>query len=170
MHLQSAVCCIFDTWKERNANNIPNVQSRIDNALPTLFLGHFAENHGTHYIGLLPEDSSPESVSNIIRRAEQHSSRSSADMGAAAFMDMPSCSAAESAGPIDLGSKSRGPNQPQLPSFRKIVFGKQNQSFPSCIYANFLWIEYSVKRYAVFCFACRNFHTDRHYADERFIT
>lgn len=50
-----------------------------------------------------------------------------------------------------------GPRQPQLSSFPKTHFNKQNRSFSSFMYARFPFIEYSVSNDAVFCFACRNF-------------
>ena len=37
-------------------------------------------------------------------------------------------------------------------------------------YANYPWLEYSVQCDAVFCFACRHFHTDRRFVEEVFIT
>ena len=70
----------------------------------------------------------------------------------------------------DLGLKVLGPKQPQLSSFPKTLFGSQNRSFSTSQYTNYTWLEYSIKRDAVFCFACRNFYTDRRFVEELFIS
>ena len=63
-----------------------------------------------------------------------------------------------------------GPKQPHLSSFPKTVFGKQNRSFSSIYYTNYPWLEYSIQCDAVFCFACRHFHTYRRSVEELFVT
>ena len=61
-----------------------------------------------------------------------------------------------------------GPRQPQLSSFPKTKFNKQNRSFSSSMYARFPFIEYSVSNDSVFCFACRNFPDNSANVDSTF--
>ncbi|XP_025196652.1 uncharacterized protein LOC112595601 [Melanaphis sacchari] len=57
----------------------------------------------------------------------------------------------------DLGTLLTGPSRPVLESYPKTVFGKQNRGFNSVYYSSFNWLEYSIKRDAIYCFCCRNF-------------
>jgi len=42
-------------------------------------------------------------------------------------------------------------------------------SFSSAYFADFEWVEYSIKKNAVFCFACWNFASVSGYTEETFI-
>lgn len=58
----------------------------------------------------------------------------------------------------DLGEKEVGPKQTVLPRFPSKLFGNKSRSFSSYYYKH-TWVEYSVRKDAVFCFACRHFHS-----------
>jgi hypothetical protein len=160
----------------------PNMNSSYDDSLPTAFLGHFAEGQGTHYVGLLPDN--PETLTNLIQRYTSTNSSvpvhiptgSSISVAVPCYTSTnsspePDDAESGSGGPSlsDLGLKCVGPKQPQLASFPKTVFGKQNRAFSTTYYASYPWLEYSVERDAVFCFPCRHFHTDRLFVEELFI-
>jgi Domain of unknown function (DUF4371)/hAT family C-terminal dimerisation region/OTU-like cysteine protease len=194
-----AIACVYKvqfiviSTLGENATRIisPSMNSCHVPTLPTLILGHVAEGHGTHYVGLLPNTT--ETLTNIIQKYVLVTSPSSS----VPVPERPpsSCSmieinkfASDSADVAswimksghfdtdadqslnDLGIKGVGPKQPQLALFPKTLFGKQNRSFSTSYYANYPWLEYSVKCDAVFCFACRHFHTDRRFVEELFIS
>jgi hypothetical protein len=179
-----AISCVYkvqflvvSTLGEKAARLISaTVDSCHVDTLPTLILGHFAEGEGTHYIGLLPENTAV--LMNVI---EKYASTSSASISAHSCNSYtsPSHSASCAASqeqlnpnlpPGDLGQKSAVPKQPHLLAFPKTKFGKQNRSFSATYYSTFPWLEYSVERDAVFCFACRHFYTDRRFVEEHFIS
>ena len=56
--------------------------------------------------------------------------------------------------PLNLGTNS--PNQPII-NFPKKSYNGHLRSFQSDWYKKFSWLDYSVNRDSVFCFACRNF-------------
>ena len=60
---------------------------------------------------------------------------------------------------IDLGDKNNGPAQPNLNKYPISKFGNRERSFSKCWFKKFLFIEYSLQKDAVFCFACINFNT-----------
>jgi len=60
----------------------------------------------------------------------------------------------------DLGEKQASPKQPALCEFPSKHFGSVKRSFSTYYYKNHHWLEYSVRKDAVFCFACRHFPTD----------
>ncbi len=60
--------------------------------------------------------------------------------------------------PGDLGEKPSGPKQPVLPEFPTKIFGDRKRAF-STHYFKYPWVEYSIERDAVFCFACRHFQS-----------
>jgi len=155
----------------------PNVNSSYDEALPTLVLGHIAEGQGSHYVGLLPDN--PETVINIIhKRASFQLTGPSVHVLSpnipTSSQSEPQTSFSDMHRPLppvaDLGLKNDGPKQPHLTLFPKTMFGKQNRSFSINYYDNYPWVEYSVQHDAVFCFACRHFHTDRRFVEELFIS
>lgn len=164
-----------------NATRIisPTMNSCHVATLPTLLLGHVAEGHGTHYVGLLPETA--ETLANLIHKYS--SCRSSGPILGTAPCPIsvaPACcrpntepepsDSEHSLSVSDLGMKVMGPKQPKVASFPKTVFGKQNRSFSATYYENYPWLEYSIECDAVFCFACRHFHTERRFVEELFIT
>lgn len=57
----------------------------------------------------------------------------------------------------DLGKIDTGPFQPYLDVYPRTQFGKQNRSFSKTYYKEYAWVEYSLKKDAVYCFACRIF-------------
>ena len=62
--------------------------------------------------------------------------------------------------PNDLGDKHCCPKKPILPDFPSRLFGKTKRAFSTYYYNKYCWLEYSVLKDAVFCFACRHFQTD----------
>ncbi|XP_060855121.1 zinc finger MYM-type protein 1-like [Metopolophium dirhodum] len=69
----------------------------------------------------------------------------------------------------DLGDLVSGPNRPIQKEYPKSKFGSQNRAFSSSYYANFEWLEYSIKKNAVFCYACRMFANNFGYTEDTFI-
>ena len=59
----------------------------------------------------------------------------------------------------DLGLKDDGPTQPHLTSYPKTDLGSQKRSFNSTYFKSFPFLEYSIQRDAIYCFACRHFTT-----------
>lgn len=57
----------------------------------------------------------------------------------------------------DLGTVETGPERPQLKQYPFTSFGLQRRSFQQKWFNSFEWLEYSVKRNAAFCYACRLF-------------
>lgn len=159
----------------------PNVNSCHDYTLPTLFLGHIAEDEGTHYVALMPD--SAEIQANLIQKYASLSSaappgRTTTQTQSPEGLSVARMCCTTEQEPtvtgsalveLDLGLKFAGPKQPQLTSFPKTVFGKQNRAFSPIYYVTYPWLEYSIDYDAVFCFACRHFHTDRRFVDELFI-
>ena len=60
----------------------------------------------------------------------------------------------------DLGEKHGCPKQPALPQFPSKCFGSTKRSFSTYFYKNYPWLEYSVRKDSVYCFACRHFQTE----------
>lgn len=61
---------------------------------------------------------------------------------------------------IDISqSKFCSPCQPRLSCFPKTAYGKQHRSFQSSWYNKYIWLEYSEKRNAAYCFCCRWFRS-----------
>ncbi|CAI6369124.1 unnamed protein product [Macrosiphum euphorbiae] len=58
---------------------------------------------------------------------------------------------------IDIGDINTGPIRPNLQTYPKNVFGKQNRAFSSTLFDGFPWLEYSIQRDAVFFYPCRVF-------------
>lgn len=54
--------------------------------------------------------------------------------------------------------------------FPKTTFGQQNGAFSSNYYKQFQWIEYSIKKDAIFCYASRLFSNDFCHIEETFIS
>ena len=143
----------------------PTMHSCHIDSFPTLLLGHYAEDEGTHYVGLLPDGMN--TVTDIIQKFCPPSSFVHPCLGNVTHSD--AATTDQEISSSDLGHKAVGPKQPHLTSFPKTVFGQRNRSFSSTYYENYPWLEYSVDRDAVFCFACRHFHTDRRFVEELFI-
>ena len=57
----------------------------------------------------------------------------------------------------NLGDKDTGPKQLKLPQYPRDQFGIQKRAFQSNWFQSFTWLEYSLRRNAAFCFACRVF-------------
>lgn len=70
--------------------------------------------------------------------------------------------------PPDLGNKISGPSQPCLAAFPKTLFSNRYRSFTTELYARFPFVEYSISRDAVFCFACRHFCTNSGKSESNF--
>ncbi|KAL4104378.1 hypothetical protein QTP88_019679 [Uroleucon formosanum] len=64
---------------------------------------------------------------------------------------------------LDLGDLESGPKRPKLKQFPLTQFGSQKRGFNSSYYVNNNWLEYSINKDAIFCYACRIFgnnHTE----------
>ncbi|KAL4154146.1 hypothetical protein QTP88_001979 [Uroleucon formosanum] len=61
----------------------------------------------------------------------------------------------------DLGTLLTGPVRPILTSYPLTKFGTQNRAFNHKHYITYEWLEYSISKDSIFCFACRNFSTGR---------
>ncbi|XP_060873889.1 zinc finger MYM-type protein 1-like [Metopolophium dirhodum] len=59
----------------------------------------------------------------------------------------------------DLGTLITGPVQPILTSYPLTKFGTQNRAFNNKHYKIYEWLEYSISKDSIFCFACRNSNT-----------
>ncbi|XP_008179531.1 zinc finger MYM-type protein 1-like [Acyrthosiphon pisum] len=59
----------------------------------------------------------------------------------------------------DLGTLITGPVRPILTSYPLTKFGAQNRAFDDKHYKTYEWLEYSISKDSIFCFACRNFNT-----------
>ncbi|XP_025197028.1 uncharacterized protein LOC112595861 [Melanaphis sacchari] len=59
----------------------------------------------------------------------------------------------------DLGTLLTGPVRPILTSYPLTKFGTQNRAFNHKHYITYEWLEYSISKDSIFCFACRNFST-----------
>ncbi|KAL4125788.1 hypothetical protein QTP88_010028 [Uroleucon formosanum] len=60
----------------------------------------------------------------------------------------------------DLGTLLTGPVRPILTvTYPLTKFGTQNRAFNHKHYITYEWLEYSISKYSIFCFACRNFST-----------
>lgn len=144
----------------------PSINSSHDKNLPTAFLGHLAEDQGTHYVGLLPE--SKETLTTLIQNLTSPTPtvpvRTSANKTATRAAE------SDHGTPNDLGLKCSGPKQPHLVSFPKTKFGKQSRAFSASYYSNYPWLEYSIDNDAVFCFPCRHFYTDRRFVEDLFVS
>ncbi|CAI6361642.1 unnamed protein product [Macrosiphum euphorbiae] len=57
---------------------------------------------------------------------------------------------------LDLGDLESGPKRPTLKEFPLTQFGTQKRGFNSN-YENNNWLEYSINKDAIFCYACRIF-------------
>lgn len=72
-------------------------------------------------------------------------------------------------GPADISQSSvEDPQQPHLLAFPQTMFGERKRSFNKEWYDTYSWIEYSVERDAVFCFACRHFPTPNKPTEQSF--
>lgn len=58
---------------------------------------------------------------------------------------------------MDLGDINSGPVRPVLSSYPLSQFGKQHRSFSEIYLKQYHWLEYSKRKDAVFCYACRIF-------------
>ncbi|KAL7842621.1 hypothetical protein SRHO_G00243100 [Serrasalmus rhombeus] len=58
---------------------------------------------------------------------------------------------------LDLGDRNTGPKQVKLAQYPQSVFGTQKRAFQFNWFQSFNWLEYSCKRDAAFCYACRVF-------------
>ncbi|XP_025194326.1 uncharacterized protein LOC112593952 [Melanaphis sacchari] len=71
---------------------------------------------------------------------------------------------------LDLGDIDSGPATPILDAYPKTCFGSQNRAFTSALFKQFDWLEYSISKDSVFCYACRTFGTKKCKSEEIFIT
>jgi len=78
----------------------------------------------------------------------------------------PTCSIPDDIGQLSTDSLSR----PLLKTYPKSVFGKQKRSFSSVLYEKHDFIEYSVKKDAVYCFPCRLFGAKTGHSQENTFT
>ncbi|KAL6490055.1 hypothetical protein MHYP_G00004000 [Metynnis hypsauchen] len=61
-------------------------------------------------------------------------------------------------GPDDISqSRAGGPVQPVLKVFPKTQHGNRKRAFNESWYRDYTWLEYSISRDSVFCYACRHF-------------
>ncbi|XP_071844931.1 zinc finger MYM-type protein 1-like [Apostichopus japonicus] len=72
-------------------------------------------------------------------------------------------------GPADISqSPVEDPQQPHLKAFPQTTYGEKKRSFNKEWYSAYSWIEYSVERDAVFCYACRHFSTANKVTEQSF--
>ncbi|KAF0706555.1 zinc finger MYM-type protein 1-like, partial [Aphis craccivora] len=71
---------------------------------------------------------------------------------------------------LELGDIDSGPATPILDAYPKTCFGSQNRAFTSALFKQFDWLEYSISKDSIFCYACRNFGTSKCKSEETFTT
>ncbi|CAI6377654.1 unnamed protein product [Macrosiphum euphorbiae] len=71
---------------------------------------------------------------------------------------------------LDLGDLNSGPMRPILKAYPKTQFGLQKRAFSSAYYQNHDWLEYSLEKDAIFCYACRLFSNSSGHNEETFTT